>query len=196
MPERTEDAALRGVLPIAVGTETVELRVLTFDETDAWLDRTAEVISALEVEDSPDPGMLLGSAMRAGSEAALRTLRDYDRDGKLGDDIRSRLTPSQLREALEAVYSVALPFDAGSARLTAAAFGGPTRYMTALLTATMSRLGSSPERSMPMPSDTGVSATSTSGGRGRRSSSSSGGRTRRTPSAETGTVNGMSSPMP
>jgi hypothetical protein len=37
MDDRTEDAALRRILPVSVGGEIVPLRTLTIEESDAWL---------------------------------------------------------------------------------------------------------------------------------------------------------------
>lgn len=179
MPERTEDAALRGVLTLTLGGEEVGLRTLTLDESDEWLDLLAQHLSDIELP-STDGTVAIKGALTAPAASAAVLLAAYDRDATLGglEAIRAKASKRELKTALELMVSAEDPFGEGVALSVAEAYGAPSRLLAHVLTMVLdeakwpSQAASMTGASSATASDTRRSA---SGGRG--SSSSSGGPT-------------------
>lgn len=172
MPERTEDAALRGVLHITIGGESVQLRTLTLDESDEWLDMLADHLSAIELPDTGGQEAIKG-ALTMPAQSARGLVAAYDLDHAI-EDI-GKASKRELKEAFEQMVSAEDPFGEGVARSVAAAYGAPARIMAEMLAYVLNQ-------PLPVPSTTGpssdtVSPTAPSGGSGPASSSSSAGPT-------------------
>lgn len=184
--ERTEDLGEVGVLHLTMRGQPVKLRVLTIEESDAWLDTLARLLSGLDVPDMEgDAAEAMARVFHAGSDARLSVIAAYDIEGVLGgpDAIRKSMSKQELAAALEVMVEAEGPLGLADARSVVEAFGLPLKRAAVTLRA----LGalSRPERSPSRPSSTGASPTPTSTGRGRASSSSSGGRTSSGPSSAT-----------
>lgn len=176
MPERTEDVALRGILPITIGGQPVELRTLTLDESDAWLDLLASHLSAIEIPSESGEAAIKG-ALTAPAGSARVLVEAYDIDGTIPDI--GKATKREIKDALEQMVSAEDPFGEGIAHSVARAYGAPAQVVAQVLSYV---LAMPPQ---PGPSTTGASngtgsTTGPSAGHGAESSSSSGGATHKT----------------
>lgn len=184
--ERTEDLGEIGVLHLTVGGQPVRLRVLTIEESDAWLDTLARVLSSLDVPDMEgEPADVMARVFRAGSDARVRVVAAYDIEGVLGgvEAVRKRMSKQELASALEVMVEAEGPLGMVDARSVVEAFGLPLKRAAGTLGALAAI--SRPERSPSRRSGTGASPTPRSTGPGRASSSSSGGPTSNEPSSAT-----------
>lgn len=186
MDERTEDLALRRVLPIAMGGARYELRTLTIDESDAWLRLVAERLAAIEDDLFKDSGVdSIAALLTASSRTVVGLVAAYDLEDTLGGEaaIRGRMSKPELRAAMDAMVTAEDPFGEAVARSVAEGFGVPSRFLASgmrmvLAETALSQLASSTTGlSEAMGSTTALSALP-----GAASSSSSAGRTRRTAS--------------
>lgn len=172
--ERTEDAALRGILHLTIGGERVTLRTLTLDESDAWLDRYNAAINGVEL--SPEGQ----NVFTAGAAAMRELVAAYDLDGALPEDWSRRMSKRELKANLEAMVEAEDPFGEGVAHSVAEAFGAPVRMLRQGFAALFDERTLSLLATLTSGSDAnGASATPRSGGRGRSSRSTSAGATRK-----------------
>lgn len=177
MGERTEDLALRGVLPLTIGGDPVELRTLTLDESDEWLDLLSEKLVAVELPSDSGEAAVRG-ALSAPAASARELVAAYDVDDTIPDI--GKATKREIKAALDAMVESEDPFGEGVARSVGAAFGAPSQLLAEMVAAV---LATSPAQAAsttgPLP-DT-ASVTGTSGPDGPASSSSSDGPTPMTP---------------
>ena len=176
MDDRTEGAALRGVLTLTLGGEPVTLRTLTLDESDVWLGLYADALEHVDLSPAA-----VGSAFTAPAALMVDLVLAYDLEGTIPHGIRQKATKLELKTALEAMVAAEDPFGEDVARSVAAGFGAPSRLLTRGLASLLNE-----DTLLLLASLTagqganGASATPTSDGRGAASSSSSAGTTRRT----------------
>lgn len=189
MSERTEDLAIRQVLPITVGGETVELRTLTMDESDVWLRLLMETMDRPLGEPSDADGM--AKMLATPADAAVDLIVAYDIDGTLGpkEDIRARISKREARSAIEVMAEAEDPFGPGARRLVESVFGGASQFLAGVLTtvtsvreASLSGVSvdgisngetSAPDGAASASSSTGSAATSRNGRKRTRSAQSS-----------------------
>jgi hypothetical protein len=181
---RTEEDGLDAVLHLTMGGQPVELRVLTIAESDAWLARLAATLSGLDVPEHEDPEANIRSYFTASSEAALGLVEAYDLDHKLGD-LRATAHKREVSVALERMIEAEDPFGEKAAHSVAAAFGAPSRFLSAGMDLALAALvPSPPDDSRNGRSDASASLVASLSGAGPASSSSSAGPTRKSASAK------------
>lgn len=176
MPERTEDAALRGVLHITIGGEPVELRTLTLDESDEWLDLLASHLSAIEIPSESGEAAIKG-ALTAPAGSARVLVEAYDRDGTIPDIGKAH--KRELKAALEEMVMAEDPFGEGIAHSVAQAYGAPAKVVAQVLSYVLA-MPPQPEPQTTGRSNGTGSITAPSAAPGAASSSSSGGPTPKT----------------
>lgn len=182
--DRTEEAALSGLLEIRMGGQPYTLPVLTMAQSEAWQRTLAQRLASIDVlPDLDDGGELMAQLFAAGGQAKLDVVAAYDLTGVLGgrEAIRERITQMELAAALEVMVEAELPFGVVAAPSVVAAFGEPMRLAVATLVA----IRSLSERSPSGPSLTGGLTGPPSGTDGPTSSSSSIGPTGSDGSSET-----------
>ncbi len=183
--ERTEDLAIRGVLPLTIGGETVELRTLVIDESDAWMRKLALALAELqgvpEPEDDQEGADLIAALLTSSTSAAVALLHAYDIDDALaGIEVGKRATKQELKAALMAMVTVEDPFGEAAARSATAALGERSHLLGLFLAALGdTELWQRSERSTNGSSAPTESTTDTSVRTGVTSRSPSAGRTRK-----------------
>lgn len=105
--ERTEELGLAARLPIVVGGQPVELRILNLDESEKWQEQFEQFDVSF---DTPAEAKRTTAAM-------LELVTAYDIDGALGVDLRKRFSRGELYAAFKQMTRAEMPFleDAPSA---------------------------------------------------------------------------------
>lgn len=164
------------VLPLSVGGERIDVRVLTIEESDAWL---RKLTASIDVNMAGLGGDADGLAALLGLSGGLCVdlIEAYDLDHVLPADLRSVMSKGEARAALEAMATAEDPFGEGASRLVAEVFGAPSRFLAVMSQAAMD--AASPSDGSPNgASGNGASTTSeTSAPPGPTSGSSSSGST-------------------
>ena len=184
MDERTEDAALRGILTVSMGGQPYQLRTLTIDESDDWLGKLATGLSSVELPEGADGTAAMRALLTASSAAVASLVAAYDLDGILGGlaVIRGRMSKRELRAALDAMVTAEDPFGEDAARSVAEVFGAPSRFLAAGMRMVMAQIASPLAASTNGRSRATASTSDASAANGAASSSSSDGRTPRSAS--------------
>lgn len=132
--ERTEDLALRGVLPITLGGREYMLATLVANKSDVWLASLSAAVAGLQVipkpEEDQDGAELFAALLTSSTPAAIALINEYDAAGVLaGLDIGEVATKVEIKSALMAMVTVEDPFGEAAARSAAAAFGERSRLL-------------------------------------------------------------------
>lgn len=181
MDERTEGLALSRVLPLLVGGQTVQLRTLSIDESDAWLGLVAARLASVDLDQTLAASESIAELMTWSSSAVVGLVAAYDLDGTLGgiEAIRSTMSKGELKAAMDAMVTAEDPFGEAVARSVVETLGLPSRFLATftrmeVTRAIASQLASSttgpsaPTDSTIGPSEpVGVASSSTSDGRTR-----------------------------
>ena len=147
MTDRTEELALRRLLPVTMGGAAYELRTLTIDESDAWLVKVGAALSTIDVEDI---GATSGvsALLTSSSSAVVELVAAYDLDDTLGGvpAIRGKMSKRELRATMDAMVSAEDPFGEAVALSVATGFGLPSRFLAAGIRVVLDELAvSAPE---------------------------------------------------
>jgi hypothetical protein len=128
---RTEGLAQRQVLPVTAAGEPYDLRVLSMDESDAWVRRCVQLSLGELPEDATDDVDGITMLLTAGGHRARELVRVYDVDGILADGILERMTKKEVRDAALAMADSEDPFGEGARRLVEDLLGTPSSLLAA-----------------------------------------------------------------
>lgn len=106
MIDRTEELGLSARLPLVVGGQPVELRVLDLNESDKWL----ALLNPIDIETDMSTQLMLDLVVA------------YDVDKVLGTaaELRGRMTKRELNDALNQMVRAEDPFEEASRSVVAA----------------------------------------------------------------------------
>lgn len=192
-PERTEDAAISGVLHLSMDGRAYSVPILKIKHSREWKAQLGDVVKGVELDD--DLGRMLASVANLASDRALDLVVAYDQREILGgrEAIEDSATDPDLFAMLEVMIKATYPFEK-ALRSVAEAFGPQLRTLAmqamGAAAAALSRASST-----PTPSAIGDSTPTPSSSDSPTSSSSSSGPTTTGPKPRGSATPATSSPM-